>query len=95
MKVVWSARALRDLDELAVYIASDSMKSAERVEARIHREAVLLSEFPQGGRAGRVPGTRERIVGRTPCILVYRADSIQVRIVRILRGARKWLRNFT
>lgn len=90
MKLVWSKAAIRDLDEIAAYIAADSEKVAELVEVRNDREAQLLSRFPQCGRIGRVPGTRERVVGRTPFILAYRFVSGRVRILRIYRGARKW-----
>jgi len=60
---------MRDLEELAVTIAEDSEQAAESVEARIHQEASLLSRFPRSGRPGRVAGTRERVVGRTPIAL--------------------------
>lgn len=93
MKVSWSRRALYDFDELAAYIARDSEKSAALVEARIHHEAEILSAFPLSGRIGRMPGTRERAVGRTPFIFVYRVDTEEIRILRVIRGARKWPRS--
>ena len=62
---------------MAVYIAADSDRAAESVEASIHKEAKLLSRFPRSGRIGRAPGTRERVVARTPYILVYRIVSVQ------------------
>jgi toxin ParE1/3/4 len=93
VKISWSRQALRDFDELAAYIAADSEKSAALVEARIHHEAELLSAFPFSGRVGRIPGTRERVVGRTPFIFVYRVDTEEIRILRVIRGARKWPRS--
>jgi addiction module RelE/StbE family toxin len=86
--VFWSKQALKDFDELATFISEQSEKSAALVEARIHREAQLLSSFPLSGRAGQTPGTRERAVGRTPFLLVYRVDADQIQILRVLRGAR-------
>jgi plasmid stabilization system protein ParE len=64
-----------DLDELAVYIAVDNDRAADFVEARVRAEAKLLSRFPRSGRPGRIPGIRERVVGRTPYILAYRIVS--------------------
>lgn len=90
MKLVWSKAAIRDLDELANYIAADSDQAAQSVEARIHNEAGLLSRFPRSGRTGCVPGIRERVVARTPYILAYRIVSGRVRILRVYHGARKW-----
>lgn len=81
---------MRDLSEIAAHIAEDSYQTAQLVQARIDREARLLSRFPRSGRLGRVPGTRERVVGRTPFVLAYRIVSDNVRILRVYRGARKW-----
>jgi len=85
---------MRDLAELAEYIAGESEQGSELVEARIHEEAKLLSRFPRTGRPGRVTGTRERVVGRTPYILAYRVDSGRVRILRVYHGARRWPSRF-
>jgi toxin ParE1/3/4 len=79
---------MRDLDEIAAYLGMESERASELVEGRIHEEAKLLSRFPRSGRAGRAPGTRERVVGKTPYILVYRI------ILRVYHGARKWPRQF-
>jgi plasmid stabilization system protein ParE len=94
MKLVWGRRARRDLHELIAFIAEDSVQAAEIVAARILKAAELLIEFPRGGRIGRVAGTRERIVGRTPYLLVYQIASGRVRILRVYHGARKWPARF-
>jgi toxin ParE1/3/4 len=85
---------MRDLDELAAYIGVESEQASELVEGRIHKEAKLLSRFPRSGRIGRAPGTRERVVGRTPYILVYRIVSGRIRVLRVYHGARKWPKQF-
>jgi toxin ParE1/3/4 len=90
VKLVWSKAAVRDLLELAEYIAQDSEQTVALVEARIHEEAKMLSRFPRSGRAGRVTGTRERVVRKTPYILIYKAAAGRVRILRVYRGARRW-----
>ena len=94
MRLVWSKAAMRDLFELAVYIATDSERAAEYVEACVHEEAKLLSRFPRSGRIGRVPGTRERVVSRTPYILAYRIVSGRIRILRVYHGSRQWPKKF-
>jgi toxin ParE1/3/4 len=85
---------MRDLDELAAYIGMESERASELVEGRIHKEAKLLSRFPRSGRIGRAPGTRERVVGRTPYILVYRIVSGRIRVLRVYHGARMWPKQF-
>ena len=86
MRPVWSEPASRDLRELVSYIARDSTQNAELVRTRISVE--LLGEMPYAGRPGRVSGTRERVVSRTPFILVYRIDPEQIVVLRVYRGAR-------
>jgi addiction module RelE/StbE family toxin len=90
MKIAWNRLAIRDLDEIAIYIARDSPQNAALVETRIHLAAMALPEFPSSGRLGRIPGTRERVIGRTPFILIYRVESDEIRILRVVRGARRW-----
>ena len=90
MKLVWGARAKRDLRELVSYIAEDSIQAAEVVAGRILNTAEVLAKMPRSGRHGRVPKTSERVVGRTPYILVYSIVSGQIRILRIYHAARKW-----
>jgi addiction module RelE/StbE family toxin len=94
LRLIWSKAALRDLDEVAAYIANDSEQAAYAVAERIDKEAKLLSRFPRSGRIGRIAGTRERIVGRTPYLLVYRISSGRIRILRVYHGARKWPARF-
>ena len=94
MKLVWTQRARRDLRELIAHIAEDSVQAAEVVAAGILNAAELLIEFPRSGRIGRVSGTRERVVGKTPYILVYRIASGRVRILRVYHGAGKWPARF-
>jgi toxin ParE1/3/4 len=94
MKVIWSHRAKRDLQILVSTIADDSIKGAELVSQRILKAALSLARTPRGGRIGRVPGTRERVVARTHYILVYRIASGQVRILRVYHGARRWPAQF-
>jgi toxin ParE1/3/4 len=90
LRLIWSKTALRDLAEIADYIGSDSPKNAELVEARIQQESELIGRFPHSGRSGRMANTRERVVRRTPYILVYQIKSDTVRILHVFRGRRKW-----
>ena len=57
---------------------------------RIWEAAMLLSEHPDAGRAGRVPGTRELIIGGTLFILPYRVKENTAQILRVLHSSRKW-----
>jgi plasmid stabilization system protein ParE len=42
------------------------------------------------GRPGRIEGTRELVISRTPYIAAYRIAGDNVRVLRVLHGAQQW-----
>ena len=86
----WSAQADRDLFDAWLYIATDSFPAAEAVARRIVELAERLMPYPHLGRPGRVEGTRELPVGRTPFTLVYRLHANRISIARVLHQRRKY-----
>jgi toxin ParE1/3/4 len=46
--------------------------------------------MPRSGRSGRILGTREAVVPRTPYIVVYQISSEAVEVIEIWHGAREW-----
>ncbi|HEY0106394.1 MAG TPA: type II toxin-antitoxin system RelE/ParE family toxin [Rhizomicrobium sp.] len=90
MKVVWSPRAERDLDDIWEYIAADNVDAADRILERLRTVSDLLADHPHIGRAGRVGDTREFVVTGTPYLLIYRVGPARIDIAYVLRGARKW-----
>jgi toxin ParE1/3/4 len=55
----------------------------------IERQTDRLADYPKLGRPGRVKGTRELVVNRTPFIVVYRIKGEIVQILRVLHGAQQ------
>lgn len=91
MNVIWSPEAIGDLAALRDFIAGEDPAAARRVVAGIlHHIDALLSGNPQLGRAGRVPGTRELVIPRTPFIVPYRLQGNAIQILRVYHGARRW-----
>ena len=91
MNIAWSPEAIEDLVSLRAYIAEDNPAAAQRVVRRIIQNVEeLLSDNPQIGRAGRVPGTRELVIPRTPYIVPYRFQRTTIQILRVYHGARRW-----
>jgi toxin ParE1/3/4 len=72
IRVEWSAFALADRNAIFAYIEADSPQAAITVDDRIHTEIESLARFPQRGRPGRIDGTRELVIPRTPYIAAYR-----------------------
>ena len=95
MKIVWSPEAIQDLISLRAYIAEESPAGARRIVLRIlHDVEHLLPDNPQMGRPGRVPGSRELVVARTPYIVPYRVQRATIQILRVFHGARRWPERF-
>ena len=91
MRVRWTKRAERDLDEIALYIGQDSPAAAARVVLELidHVEAIRPGS-PAIGRPGRVLGTRELVIGGLPYIVPYRLRETDVEILRVLHTSRRW-----
>ncbi len=90
MRVEWSSFAQADRDAIFDYIEADSPRAAVAVDDRIRAQVETLARFPQSGRLGRIEGTRELVISRTPYIAAYRIIGATVRILRVLHGARRW-----
>ena len=90
MEVVWTRSAIHDLVEIRSYIAGRDLAAAARVRDRIRHVVGILEENPLAGRAGRVAGTRELMVTRTPYIVAYRYRGERIDILRVLHGAQQW-----
>jgi toxin ParE1/3/4 len=90
MRLEWSIFAQADRDAIFDYIEADSPQAAVTVDDRIRAQVETLAQFPQSGRPGRVEGTRELVITRTPYIVAYRIHRDAVRILRVLHGARRW-----
>ena len=91
MTLVWSPEAIDDLVALRAYIEQEDPAAAQRVALHIVRNIeTLLPNTPEMGRPGRVPGTRELVVPRTPFIVPYRVIGDTIQILRIFHGARRW-----
>jgi addiction module RelE/StbE family toxin len=87
--VILSQQALRDLELIYRYIASDNPTAAESFCARLLRRCEQLSQFPQrGGHVRERAGVRFVIVGSY--LIAYRIDDEQstVRVLRFWHGAR-------
>jgi toxin ParE1/3/4 len=86
MKVQWLPAAKDGLFAIGDNIAATNPLSAMQLEIRVDEAIGHLAELPLTGTAGRTPGTRELVVPRTPCVVIYQLDSAkdEVHILRII-----------
>ncbi len=80
-RLVWDDRALDDLDAIALYIAKDSPRAAERVVTYMREAALSLEVWPELGREVSGEGVREFILTRYPYLLVYEIVGGEVHIL--------------
>lgn len=91
MTPVWSPEAIGDLDALRAYIEQDDRNAAHCIALHIIQTVeTLLPGSPEMGRPGRVAGTRELVIPRTPFIVPYRLVGDAIQILRVFHGARRW-----
>jgi len=91
MNLIWSPEAVADLLSLRAYIEEHDLAAAKRMALHIIRNIEeLLPDHPHMGRPGRVPGTRELVIPRTPYIVPYRVRRNRVEILRVYHSARRW-----
>jgi addiction module RelE/StbE family toxin len=86
----WHPLALSDRKNIYDYIDADSPSAAILVDDRIWNSITNLKRLPEIGRPGRIAGTRELVIQRTPYIVAYRIQGDTVEILRIFHGARRW-----
>jgi addiction module RelE/StbE family toxin len=89
LSVRWLRAALRDLDAQATFIAEDNPRAASAMVGRVRGAVERLSDHPELGRVGRVPGTRELVVPGTPYVIPYRVKGGAVEVLRVFHGAQR------
>jgi len=89
-RVVWSLRAVRDLDAITNYIATDSPAYAGIVLKKIMSQVRVLAQFPRAGR--QVPefddeNIRELMVYTYR--IIYRLQADEVVVAAVIHGKRE------
>ena len=91
VQVSWLARALRNLDDEAEFVAQENPAAARALVQRVHDAIGHLKANPALGRPGRIHGTRELVVPGTRYIIPYRVKprSDRIEILRFFHTARR------
>jgi len=93
--IEWTEQATRQLDQAHDYIAlSNSEKVADRIVLAIVYGVERLGTFPLSGRAGRVPGTRELVISKTPFVVAYTVEKARIVVLAVYHGAQRWPEGF-
>ncbi len=90
MRIEWLDEALLDLDEAIGYLHERNPQAASQLAKTIHLAVRSLLQNPEIGRPGRVPGTRELVVGHTRYIVPYCISGREIHILAVMHDAREW-----
>lgn len=80
----FTARAFRNIAAAEEYIARDNRAAAQKVVEAIYKTAEKLELFPEIGKAGRVPGTRELPLEKYDYTIIYRIKAAKVVVYSVL-----------
>lgn len=89
MKVIWTPEAEQDRAEIWAYIAADNPVAAVSMDDLFSNAANRLAAYPQLGKEGLMPGTRE-LIAHESYRLVYEIDGGIVWILALVSTARLW-----
>lgn len=87
MKIIWSPFAHQRINEIADYIATDSLAAAEKWVNSIYDSLKRLRDFPKSGRA--VPEVEKddfREIFFGDYRIIYRIEKKQIKILTVRHG---------
>ncbi len=91
MRIESSPHAVADLKTISEYIEQNrNLSTANRITRSIYDAAQSLVPMPNGGRLGRIEGTRELLVSPLPYIVIYKVLPERVLVLNILHAAQRW-----
>jgi plasmid stabilization system protein ParE len=91
VRVVFTLRAERDLEEIADFIAQDSPRRAGSFVNELREKALSLADAPHAFRLVsrfEASGVRRRVHGRY--LIFYRVEAEVVLVLHVLHGARDY-----
>ena len=90
MRLIYSPSARFDLNHVFDYIAKDNPRAAEETVLRIEQTLLLICQFPELGRLGQVPETREFSIPNLKYRIVYRVEIDAIRVLSVVHTSRRW-----
>ena len=87
VQVVWTKRAISDLEGIRNYVAQDRPMAADRLADKLFRAGNALDEKPDRGR--RISGNRRELTHIRPFLIRYRVKAGAVEILAVQHQARK------
>jgi toxin ParE1/3/4 len=89
-RVRWTPNAADDFAAIIERIREDNPAAAQRVARTIYTAVAELRNFPNRGRKGLAPDTRELVFPPWPFIVVYEVAETQLNVLRIRHASQDW-----
>ena len=89
MRLIWSDDAIQERNGIFAFISADNLVAAVAIDQILSERARNLLEFPNIGRPGILPDTRELTV-HPNYRLVYELVGIDVHILNVVHARRNW-----
>lgn len=87
--IVWSIKALNDLDDIVTYIGSRNRPASLDLAERIAQAVLPAARFPYMFRKGRLRGSRE-IVAHPNYVIVYRVRRDMIIVTAVIHAMRQY-----
>ncbi|PTW46847.1 toxin ParE1/3/4 [Sphingomonas faeni] len=87
MKIRRLPQAIRDVDDIWLYIARHDPDAATRLVERLVSSVARLADYPESGSARPEIGTGARSITVGNYLVLYRVERDSVDIVRVVHGA--------
>lgn len=88
MKLIVSKRFHAELRREYLFLRERNPAAATAVRERIFSAVQRLKEFPESGRAWRLPGCRELVIPGLPYIIIYQVTADAVILAALFHSAR-------
>jgi toxin ParE1/3/4 len=93
-EIIWTHPALKDLDDVAEYIALSNLQVAKKLVKKVFDKVDRLEAFPDSGKKPlELSNLNYREVVVNPCRIFYKIDNDKVFILHVMRQERD-LRKF-
>ena len=89
MIVRWTPEALDDRREIWDFIAAENPLAAVELDLRFEASTDSLSDHPEIGRLGLIPGTRE-LIPHAHYRIVYEIQQNTIWVLAVVHTARLW-----
>lgn len=96
MKVRWTRWATNQWLESFEYLEHENSSAAAHTVNSVLETIAMLAAHPHAGRVGRIAGTREFAVPRSPFVIGYQVDlpNNVLHVLTVYDGRRRWPKSF-